>query len=195
MGSSFHAEPNGQTFELRLRHIRTRIVTGADGHLWEELILPQRSPKPRQPPRNTMCFESTVGPYPVSYSLPFRTLYRALLPTLGRSANAVATVSRFSAGQPINYCIGSERQDGVKNAARCIQMYCGSGRRSASGHRDLSGASHECYLLGVRILSISGAAPYLFGLPLNLVTSEIPTAAFPKPVKRRIAFRESDVQR
>ena len=45
--------------------------------------------------------------YPASYSLPFRTLYRALLPTLGRSANAIATVSRFSADQLVSYGVAS----------------------------------------------------------------------------------------
>ena len=109
--------PKGQTIELPLRHIRTRIVTGAGGHLWEQLMLPQSvsgglislcNTGPIALSKHIVCIHDlNTRLYPASYSLPFRTLYRALLPTLGRSANAVATVSRFSADQVISYGIAS----------------------------------------------------------------------------------------
>jgi glycosyltransferase involved in cell wall biosynthesis len=109
--------PKGQTNELPLRHIRTRIVTGAGGHLWEQLMLPQNvsgglislcNTGPIVLSKHIVCIHDLhTRLYPASYSLPFRTLYGALLPTLGRTANGVATVSRFSAGQLINYGIGS----------------------------------------------------------------------------------------
>ena len=35
--------PKGQTIELPLRHIQTRVVTGARGHLWEQMVLPQNA--------------------------------------------------------------------------------------------------------------------------------------------------------
>ena len=112
--------PKGQTNELPLRHIRTRIVSGAGGHLWEQLMLPQNvsgglislcNTGPIVLSKHIVCIHDlNTRLYPVSYSLPFRTLYRALLPTLGRTANAIATVSRFSADQLISYGIGFGRQ-------------------------------------------------------------------------------------
>jgi glycosyltransferase involved in cell wall biosynthesis len=109
--------PKGQTIELPLHHIRTRIVTGAGGHLWEQLMLPQSAfgglislgnTGPIGVSKHIVCnHDLNTRLYPASYSLSFRTLYRALLPTLGRSATTVATVSRFSAGQLINYGIAS----------------------------------------------------------------------------------------
>ena len=87
------------------------------GHLWEQLALPQNvsgglislcNTGPIALSKHIVCIHDlNTRLYPASYSLPFRTLYRALLPTLGRSAKAVVTVSRFSADQLINYGIGS----------------------------------------------------------------------------------------
>jgi glycosyltransferase involved in cell wall biosynthesis len=109
--------PKGQTIELPLRHIQTRIVTGAHGHLWEQVVLPQYvsgglislcNTGPVALSKHIVCIHDlNTRLYPSSYSLPFRALYCALLPTLGRTAKAVASVSRFSADQVISSGIAS----------------------------------------------------------------------------------------
>ncbi len=109
--------PKGQTIELPLRRIRTRVVIGARGHLWEQLVLPQSlsgglislcNTGPIALSKHIVCVHDlNTRLYPASYSLQFRTLYRALLPRLGRSANAIATVSCFSADQLVSYGVAS----------------------------------------------------------------------------------------
>jgi glycosyltransferase involved in cell wall biosynthesis len=115
--------PKRQRIELRLRHIRTRIVTGPSGHLWEQIRLPQSvsgglislcNTGPPFVSKHIVCVHDlNTRLYPGSYSLSFRTLYRVLVPTLGRSANVVTTVSRFSAAQLINYTICSAEKVAV----------------------------------------------------------------------------------
>lgn len=105
--------PKGSTIELSLRRIRTRIVRGARGHLWEQVMLPQSvsaglislcNTGPIALSKHIVCIHDlNTRLYPASYSLQFRTLYRALLPRLGRTANAIATVSCFSADQLVSY--------------------------------------------------------------------------------------------
>lgn len=101
--------PKHEARELSLNCIKTRVLAGPRGHLWEQLVLPRRvsgglislcNSGPVSLSKHVVCIHDlNTRLFPESYSLQFRILYRALLPTLGRTAHTVATVSRFSAGQ------------------------------------------------------------------------------------------------
>jgi glycosyltransferase involved in cell wall biosynthesis len=79
------------------------------GHLWEQVDLPAAAPHglvslcnlgPIAHRRQIICIHdlnTRIVPY--SYSLPFRALYRVLVPTLARTATVVSTVSNYSASQ------------------------------------------------------------------------------------------------
>jgi glycosyltransferase involved in cell wall biosynthesis len=101
--------PPGLARPLPLKTITVRQTGKRGGHAWEQLALPIA-------PRGGLLSLGNAGPvaarkhivcihdvntrlYPASYSPQFRALYRMLLPTLGRSAARVATVSHFSANQ------------------------------------------------------------------------------------------------
>lgn len=92
-----------------LATIEVRAVGGANGQAWEQIVLPLHArgavlslcnTGPLALRRQVVCMhDTTVWDYPASYSRAFRMLYRTLLPTLGHHVAAVATVSRYSAGQ------------------------------------------------------------------------------------------------
>lgn len=92
-----------------LKTISCRWVGHGTGHVWEQTSLPLfvkgglislGNTGPLALSKQILCIHD-VNPrlFPQSYSKAFRILYRALLPALGRSAAAVATVSRYSASQ------------------------------------------------------------------------------------------------
>lgn len=100
---------------LSLTAIRTRIVGGAGGHVWEQAVLAGRArggiisltnTGPLLARRHIVCIHDVnTRAFPASYSRPFRMLYRALMPALGRTAARVATVSQYSAEQLVAYGI------------------------------------------------------------------------------------------
>ncbi|TJW23124.1 MAG: glycosyltransferase family 4 protein, partial [Mesorhizobium sp.] len=54
--------------------------------------------------RQVLCIHDVnTRACPQSYSLPFRLLYRTLVPALGRTALKIATVSQYSAGELTRY--------------------------------------------------------------------------------------------
>lgn len=98
-----------------LKAITTRVVAPLHGHLWEQAVLPVHvrggllsfcNTGPASIRKQILCIHDlNTRICPQSYSLPFRLLYGALLPILGRRVAAVATVSRFSAGELVRHRI------------------------------------------------------------------------------------------
>jgi glycosyltransferase involved in cell wall biosynthesis len=115
--------PPGLARPLPLQAISVRRVGRTGGHSWEQLALPIA-------PRGGLLSLGNAGPVaarkhivcihdvntrlaPASYSAQFRTLYRILLPALGRSAARVATVSHFSADQIAGFGIARKAKMAV----------------------------------------------------------------------------------
>jgi glycosyltransferase involved in cell wall biosynthesis len=101
--------PRGAEQDLRLKRIAVRAVGRGSGYYWEQLELPAAARGgilsfcnvgPLTANRHVLCIHD-VNTFlsPASYSWKFRALYRWLLPTLGRAAARVVTVSNFSADQ------------------------------------------------------------------------------------------------
>ncbi|MCO5964850.1 glycosyltransferase family 4 protein [Sinorhizobium meliloti] len=98
-----------------LQTISSRVVTPMHGHLWEQTALAAHvrdgllsfcNTGPLSVRKQILCIHDVnTRTYPQSYSLPFRLLYRTLLPALGRRVAAVATVSRYSAGELVRHRI------------------------------------------------------------------------------------------
>ena len=101
--------PPGAEQDLQLAKIAVRTVGHGSGYYWEQIELPSAA-------RGGILSLCNVGPFganrhvlcihdvntflsPTSYSWKFRALYRWLLPTLGKAASRVVTVSNFSADQ------------------------------------------------------------------------------------------------
>ena len=101
--------PRGASDLPQLQVIRLREVGPLGGHTWEQAVLPILARRglislcntgPLAAAKHIVCMHDiNTRLYPSSYALPFRLLYRALQPALGRTALGVATVSHFSAGE------------------------------------------------------------------------------------------------
>ena len=115
--------PPGLVRPLPLRAMTVRRTGRSGGHSWEQIALPIA-------PRGGLLSLGNAGPIaarkhivcihdvntrlaPASYSAQFRTLYRFLLPALGRSAARIATVSHFSADQIAGFGIAPKRKMAV----------------------------------------------------------------------------------
>jgi glycosyltransferase involved in cell wall biosynthesis len=93
----------------QLRSIGTRQAGSLKGHLWEQFSLPRYA----RGGILSLCNSSTLWrrrqivcihdvntvTFPQSYSMAFRAFYRLALPTIGRNAMLVATVSNYSREQ------------------------------------------------------------------------------------------------
>jgi glycosyltransferase involved in cell wall biosynthesis len=92
-----------------LKTIRIRKWGRAQGHLWEQAILPFAvrgglislcSTGPVSVRKQVVCVHDlNTRLVPGSFSWRFRALYRVLIPTLGRTAETISTVSHYSAEQ------------------------------------------------------------------------------------------------
>jgi glycosyltransferase involved in cell wall biosynthesis len=101
--------PPGALDNLPLAAIRVRTVGSFGGHAWEQAVLPAYlrggllslcNTGPLTVRRQVLCIHDVnTRTCPQSYSLPFRLLYRTLVPALGRTALRIATVSQYSAGE------------------------------------------------------------------------------------------------
>lgn len=101
--------PSDAIDDLELSAIRSRRIGRLSGHPWEQAILPASldggllslcNTGPILAARHIVCIhDANTRNFPQSYSPSFRALYRSLLPALGRSAECVATVSHYSAGE------------------------------------------------------------------------------------------------
>ncbi|RJT29444.1 glycosyltransferase family 1 protein [Mesorhizobium waimense] len=105
--------PPGTPDTLDLAAIRVRTVGSFGGHAWEQAVLPAYfrggllslcNTGPLTVRRQILCIHDVnTRVCPESYSLPFRLLYRTLVPALGRTALKIATVSQYSAGELTRY--------------------------------------------------------------------------------------------
>lgn len=112
--------PAGCTAPLGLKAIRTRAPASTlTGHAWEQFTLPGQvkdgvlslcNTGPLWVGKQILCIHDiNTRTCPDSYTLPFRALYRALLPRLGRTSTSIATVSRYSAQQLHRFGIASQK--------------------------------------------------------------------------------------
>jgi glycosyltransferase involved in cell wall biosynthesis len=111
--------PRGTKIDMPpLKKIEVRESRGTTtGHLWEQIELPLC----REGGILSLCNTTSVLPIrqivcihdlntrlaPESYSRPFRTLYRWLIPACARASRAVTTVSRFSAVELVQHRVVS----------------------------------------------------------------------------------------
>jgi glycosyltransferase involved in cell wall biosynthesis len=92
-----------------LKSIRCRQAGPGGGHLWEQTVLPLHvkgcllslcNTGPAAVKNQIICIHDlNTRLFLQSYSLPFRALYRGLMPVLGRRARKIVTVSDYSAAQ------------------------------------------------------------------------------------------------
>lgn len=107
--------PPGARTRLPLQNISVRTVGRLNGHLWEQTSLPAAvrggllslcNTGPVALRRQIVCIhDMNLRHCPASYTPAFRALYRTLVPALGRSAGAVATVSAYSASELVRFGI------------------------------------------------------------------------------------------
>ncbi|MEY9324876.1 glycosyltransferase family 4 protein [Sinorhizobium fredii] len=98
-----------------LKAISSRTVAPMYGQLWEQTALATHvrggllslcNTGPLSVRKQILCIHDlNTRIYPQSYSLPFRLLYRSLIPILGRRVATVATVSDYSAGELVRHRI------------------------------------------------------------------------------------------
>jgi glycosyltransferase involved in cell wall biosynthesis len=139
--------PSSATDIPRLRKIRLQPVGRIAGHLWEQFVLPARlrggllslgNTGPLTATRHIVCIhDANTRAFPTSYTPAFRLLYRALIPSLGRTAKMVTTVSRFSATELERYGIAQADKiivipDGHEHALRWIPRHTPATRAAAS---------------------------------------------------------------
>lgn len=112
--------PYGVTAMPELKNIDLRKAGKGDGHIWEQGSLPFVAKDGLLSLCNTgpVCFQNqvvcmhdaNVWMFSSSYSLAFRSFYKVLLPTLGRRARKVLTVSSASADALIEFGIAPARK-------------------------------------------------------------------------------------
>jgi glycosyltransferase involved in cell wall biosynthesis len=114
-----HCPPGSS--DMPLDHIQRCEIGSRGGHLWEQTRLPTSlhgggllslcNTGPLLPRKHIVCIhDANVWNAPQSYSLGFRTSYKALLPCLGKTACSISTVSNFSLGELVRLGIVAERK-------------------------------------------------------------------------------------
>lgn len=107
--------PMDVKYELELKHIPLRRVGYLSGHLWEQIELPFHarggllvslcnSGPLLRPKQIVTIHDASIFIIPESYSFLFRSLYKLLLPILGRVAKYVITVSNFAKSDLEKHC-------------------------------------------------------------------------------------------
>ncbi|ESZ67744.1 glycosyl transferase [Mesorhizobium sp. L103C119B0] len=109
--------PPGAHDLLDLSAINVRTLGSFGGHAWEQAVLPARlgggllslcNTGPLSVRRHILCIHDVnTRICPQSYSLPFRLLYRTLIPALGKTALKITTVSQYSAGELMRHGVSS----------------------------------------------------------------------------------------
>jgi glycosyltransferase involved in cell wall biosynthesis len=139
--------PHGTPSPSGLNVIAFRTAGRASGHLWEQAELPRLARAggllslcntgPLALRKHIVCIhDANTHTCPHSYTLAFRTLYRALHPALGRTAARITTVSRYSARRLAQYGIGARRSitlapNGQEHALRWIPSHSAATRAVA----------------------------------------------------------------
>lgn len=106
---TLHCPPDSADIPLNSIE-RCQIGSTGGGHLWEQTqlaaslhgggLLSLCNTGPLLSRKHIVCIhDANVWNAPQSYSLGFRTSYKALLPCLGKTASSISTVSNFSMGE------------------------------------------------------------------------------------------------
>ena len=113
----------------QLQHIRDEVLGSRQGQAWEQIELARKvrgsvlvslcNTAPLLHDENVvMVHDAQVYSSPTSYSAAFRAWYRILLPTLGRRALKILTVSEYSSRQLVHYGVSTpEKMIVVPNGA------------------------------------------------------------------------------
>ncbi|TGS82685.1 glycosyltransferase family 1 protein [Mesorhizobium sp. M3A.F.Ca.ET.174.01.1.1] len=143
---ALHCPPESE--EMPLACIGRREVGRASGHVWEQTQLPASlagsgllslcNTGPLLSRKHIVCIhDANVWNAPQSYSLAFRSAYRALLPCLGKSACGLSTVSHYSMGELVRRgVIPAQRAfvapNGHEHALRWNPEHSAATRKAAS---------------------------------------------------------------
>lgn len=120
--------PKAVLYKIPLKRISFERVGRMTGYLWEQIELPYYS---RSGLLVNLCntapllkveqmvtiHDASIFAYPDSFSLPFLTWYRTMLPTIGNNSRIVVTDSEFSKRELMRYCGFAE--------AKIRVIYCG----------------------------------------------------------------------
>ncbi|QKC98585.1 glycosyltransferase family 4 protein [Mesorhizobium sp. NZP2298] len=112
--------PSGSS-DIPLNSIERCEIGSRGGHLWEQTrlaaslhgggLLSLCNTGPLLSRKHIVCIhDANVWNAPQSYSLGFRTSYKALLPCLGKTACSISTVSNFSLGELVRRGIVPKRR-------------------------------------------------------------------------------------
>lgn len=167
--------------------IETRVHGKRSGYVWEQFELPSAVGKsgllnfcstgPLAIRKQVVCVHDVnTRLVPQNYSWQFRTVYRLLMPALGRRAEAITTVSEYSAGLLHRYKVSAPAKthvigNGHEHARRWLPMHSDKTRAAAGANtilvfgtaspnknvKLLVGMAHQLAENGFR-LAISGAA-------------------------------------
>ncbi|MER9407924.1 glycosyltransferase family 4 protein [Mesorhizobium caraganae] len=114
-----HCPPGSS--DIPLDSIERCEIGSRGGHLWEQTrlaaslhgggLLSLCNTGPLLSRKHIVCIhDANVWNAPQSYSLGFRTSYKALLPCLGKTARSISTVSNFSLGELVRRGIVPKRR-------------------------------------------------------------------------------------
>ncbi|MER8658946.1 glycosyltransferase family 1 protein [Mesorhizobium sp. M0847] len=114
-----HCPPGSS--DIAINSIERCEIGSRGGHLWEQTrlaaslrgggLLSLCNTGPLLSRKHIVCIhDANVWNAPQSYSLRFRTSYKALLPCLGKTACSISTVSNFSLGELVRLGIVPERR-------------------------------------------------------------------------------------
>ncbi|MES0139265.1 glycosyltransferase family 4 protein [Mesorhizobium sp. M0016] len=114
-----HCPPGSS--DIAINSIERCEIGSRGGHLWEQTrlaaslrgggLLSLCNTGPLLSRKHIVCIhDANVWNAPQSYSLRFRTSYKALLPCLGKTACSISTVSNFSLGELVRLGIVAEQR-------------------------------------------------------------------------------------
>lgn len=175
----------------RFQAIRTRRTGSGSGHVWEQTILPRHvqggtisltNTGPLAARKHIVCIHDlSTRSFPASFSLPFRLLYRTIVPALGRAAAIVTTVSDYSASQLSAFGICARDKimvapNGHEHALRWTPVHTEETRRlagrdtivligSPAPHKNVRailGMADKLASAGLRIALVGHADPAVF---------------------------------
>lgn len=154
-----HCPPGSS--DIAINSIERCEIGSRGGHLWEQTrlaaslrgggLLSLCNTGPLLSRKHIVCIhDANVWNAPQSYSLRFRTSYKALLPCLGKTACSISTVSNFSLGELVRLGIVPERRafvapNGHEHVLRWKPKHSAATRLAASRET---------------IVMIGGAAPH-----------------------------------
>jgi glycosyltransferase involved in cell wall biosynthesis len=192
--------PQGTEAALPLQRIGIRRAGWLRGHLWEQVSLPAHvrgglislcNTGPLAVRRQIVCIHDVnTRICPESYSPAFRLLYRTLIPALGRTAGAIATVSHYSSRELVRFGIAPPGKifvapDGHEHIHRwrpkATHAVAGFSARdtivivgSRAPHKNMRlvvGLADRLASIGLRIAVVGASDPRVFGAETALAAA------------------------